>query len=101
MDAVGRFDEIVLPPDSIIKYLNKSPLVNVQIVEFSPDGALVALGLRSGFVLIMDFMTMGIVRIFHPTDDFGLAANEDIDQFYPFWKVINYFDEDFVFKSKP
>jgi hypothetical protein len=49
----------------------------------------------------MDFLTMGVVRAFNCTEDYGLAANEDIDQFYPFWKVINYFDEDFVFKQKP
>ena len=41
---------------------------------------------------------MGIVRIFVLSEDYGLASNEDIDQFYPFWKVINYFDEDFIFK---
>ena len=49
-------------------------------------------------LLIMDYFTMGIVRIFVLSEDYGLAANEDIDQFYPFWKVINYFDEDFIFK---
>jgi hypothetical protein len=30
-------------------------------------------------VLIVDYMTMGVVRVFNNQEDFGLAANEDID----------------------
>ena len=100
-DAVGRLDEIVFSSESTIKYLTNSKTVNVQSVEFSPNGDLVALALKSGLLLIMDFMTMGIVRIFCANEDFGLSANEDIDQFFPLWKLMNYFEEDFVFKTKP
>jgi len=53
--------------------------VNIQIVEFSPNGQLVAIGLKSGFVLIVDFLTMGVVWVFNQQEDVGLAANEDID----------------------
>jgi len=35
--------------------------------------------LKSGLLLIMDFMTMGIVRTFCANEEFGLSANEDID----------------------
>jgi len=100
-DAVGRLDEIVFSSESTIKYLTNSKTVNVQSVEFSPNGDLVALALKSGLLLIMDFMTMGIVRIFCANEEFGLSANEDIDQFFPLWKLMNYFEEDFVFKNKP
>lgn len=78
-DAVGRFDEILLPSDSFLKFINKSNTINVQQVEFNPSGQLAALGLKSGHVLVMDYFTMGIVRVFVLGEDFGLAANEDID----------------------
>jgi hypothetical protein len=100
-DAVGRLDEILFSSESTIKYLTNSKTVNVQSVEFSPNGDLVALALKSGLLLITDFMTMGIVRVFCANEDFGLSANEDIDQFFPLWKLMNYFEEDFVFKTKP
>lgn len=61
-DAKERLDEIQLsdePPPS--KYITQSKVVNIQIVEFSPNGQLVAIGLKSGFVLIVDFLTMGVV----------------------------------------
>ena len=79
IDAVDRHDEVVLHADAMIKYLNKSAQIYVQLVQFSPDGCLVALGLKSGLLLIMDFLTMGIVRVFNSAEDYGLAANEDID----------------------
>lgn len=79
VDAVGRHEEIYLPSDSIIKYINKSTLINIQQVEFSPNGKLAALALKSGHLLIMDYYTMGIVRIFVLNEDYGLAANDDID----------------------
>ena len=79
MDAVGRHDEVVLHSDAMIKYLNRSAQINVQLVEFSPDGSLVAIGLKSGLVLLMDFQTMGVVRVFNCVEEYGLAANEDID----------------------
>ena len=44
---------------------------------------------------------MAVVRVFTLQEDFGLEANSDVDQFHPFWKVINYFDDDFIFKQKP
>ena len=79
VDLMGRFDEILLCSDSMVKYLNKNQHINVQLVEFSPDGSMIAIALRSGLLVIMDFLTMGIVRVFSSQDDFGLAANEDID----------------------
>jgi hypothetical protein len=63
-DAVGRLDEICLSEDSLIKYISKSNAVNIQQVEFSPNGLLVALALKSGHVLLVDFLTMGIIRVF-------------------------------------
>ena len=78
-DLVGRLDEIDLLPDGFIKYINKSQNINVQQVEFHPNGLLLALALKSGHLLVMDFFTMGMVRIFSQGEVFGLAANEDID----------------------
>ena len=78
--------------------MNKSAVANVQIVEFNPQGTMIALGCKNATILIVDFLTMGIVRVFSLHQDYGLAANEDVDQFYPFWKVINYFDDDFIYK---
>jgi len=78
-DAVGRYDEIYLPVDSFIKYMNKSPVFNVTQVEFSPSGQLAALALKSGQLLVMDYFTLGIVRVFVLGEDYGRMANEDID----------------------
>ena len=101
-DAKDRLDEIVLSDEQApSKYINQSKAVNIQIVEFSPNGQMVALGLKSGYLLIVDYLTMGIVRVFCHQEDFGLAANEDIDQFYPFWKLSFFLDDDFVFRSRP
>ena len=91
------FEEIILPNDSI-KYMNKSPVANVQIVEFSPQGNMIACGCKNATVLIIDFFTMAIVRVFSLHQDYGLAANEDVDQYYPFWKAVNYYDDDFIFR---
>ncbi len=101
LDAVGRLDEITLPDDAPTKYLSQSKSVNIQLVEFSPNGQMVAVGLKSGYLLIVDYLTMGIVRVFSHQEDFGLSSNEDIDQFYPFWKLSYFLDDDFVFKSRP
>ena len=80
IDAVGRLDEIYLPSaDSFIKYINRSVNINVQQVDLHPNGQLAALALKSGHLLVMDYFTMGIVRVFVLNEDFGLAANEDID----------------------
>ena len=101
-DAKDRLDEIILsddPPPS--KYITQSKAVNIQIVEFSPNGQMVALGLKSGYLLIVDYLTMGVLRVFSQQEDFGLTANEDIDQFYPFWKLTFFLDDDFVFKTRP
>jgi len=46
---------------------------------FSPRGDLVALAMKSGLLLIMDFITMGIVRVFCSNEEFSLSANEDVD----------------------
>ena len=62
-DSSDRFDEIVFPNDTL-KCLNKSPVSNIQIVEFSPQGNMLALGCRNLQVLILDFMTMGVLRVF-------------------------------------
>ena len=78
-DAVGRLDEISLSEESLIKYINKSNAVNIHQVEFSPNGLLVALALKSGHVLLVDFLTMGIIRLFCLSEDYSLSANEDID----------------------
>ena len=40
---------------------------------------MVAVGLKSGYLLIVDYLTMGIVRVFNQLEDFGLSSNEDID----------------------
>ena len=99
-DQIERFDEIVLPNDSL-KYMNKSAVANIQIVEFNRQGTMIALGCKNATILIVDFFTMGIVRVFSLHQDYGLPANEDVDQFYPFRKFINYFDDDFIYKQKP
>ena len=91
------YDEVILPNDSI-KYMNKSPVANLQIVEFSPSGNMIACGCKNATVLIIDFFTMSIVRVFSLHQDYGLAANEDVDQYYPFFKSINYYDDDFIFR---
>ena len=39
----------------------------------------VALALKSGQLLVIDYFNMGIVRLFVLLEDYGLAANEDID----------------------
>ena len=96
-DQIERFDEIVLPNDSL-KYMNKSAVANIQIVEFNRQGTMIALGCKNATILIVDFFTMGIVRVFSLHQDYGLPANEDVDQFYPFRKFINYFDDDFIYK---
>ena len=44
--------------------MNKSPVANVQIVEFNPQGNMIACGCKNATVLIMDFFTMSIVRVF-------------------------------------
>ena len=44
---------------------------------------------------------MGVLRVFSLYQDFGCDANNDVDQFFPFWRVTNYFDEDFVFRQRP
>jgi|APGre2960657423_1045063.scaffolds.fasta_scaffold751481_1 hypothetical protein len=38
IDAVGRLDEISLPDDAPAKYISQSKAVNIQLVEFSPNG---------------------------------------------------------------
>ena len=38
LDAVDRLDEISLPDDAPAKYINQSKAVNIQLVEFSPNG---------------------------------------------------------------
>lgn len=43
---------------------------------------------------------MAIVRVFSLHQDYGLGANEDVDQYYPFWKAVTYYDEDFMFRQK-
>jgi len=73
-DIGNKFEEIVFPNDSL-KYMTKSNVANVQMVEFSPQGNLIALGTRSSTVLIVDFLTMGIVRVFTLQEDFGLQSN--------------------------
>ena len=47
-----------------------------------------------------DYLTMAILRVFSLHTDYGLAANEDVDQFYPFWRSVNCFEDDFIFKQK-
>ena len=69
-------------PNESLKYLNKSSVANVQIVEFSPQGNMIACGCKNATVLIIDYFTMAIVRVFSLHQDFGLAANEDVDQYY-------------------
>ena len=105
IDVVGRHDEIKFHQDDpnanvITKYFTNNRIFNVQFVEFHPNGDLVVLGLKSGILLILDFMTMAIVRVFSATEDFGLASNEDVDQFYQFWKVAYFAETDFVFKDR-
>lgn len=59
----GLYEEILLPNESL-KYMNKSPVANVQIVEFNPQGTMIACGCKNATVLVMDFFTMSIVRVF-------------------------------------
>ena len=86
-DAVSRLDEIYLTSDAFIKYISKSNMISFNHAEFSPCGQLVALSLRSGQILLMDFFTVGIVRLFCLFEEYGKPANEDVDQFFPFFRV--------------
>ena len=95
----GIFEEVILPNDSL-KYINRSGVANIQLVEFSPTGTMVACGCKNSTVLIIDFLTMAIVRVFSLHHDYGQAANEDVDQYYPFWKAVTYYDDDFIFRQK-
>ena len=79
-DAVNRFDEVVLPPsDSLIKFINRSVMITVQQVEFNETCKLAGLALKSGHLLILDYLTMGVVRVLSLLEDYGRAANEDVD----------------------
>ena len=77
-EQTEKYDEITLPNESM-KCMNKSAVANVQIAEFNSQGTMIALGCKNATVLIVDFFTMGIVRVFSLHQDYGLPANEDID----------------------
>ena len=98
-EQIEKFDEITLPND-LIKCMNKSAVANIQIAEFNNQGTMIALDCKNATVLIVDFFTMGIVRVFSLHQDYGLPANEDVDQFYPFRKFMTNFDDDFIYKQK-
>lgn len=61
---------------------------------------MIACGCKNATVLIIEFHTMAIVRVFSLHQDYGLAANEDVDQYYHFWKATMYYDDDFIFRQK-
>lgn len=46
----------------------------------------------------MDFLTMSIVRVFTLKQDYGLSANDDVDQFIQFLRLSNFYDEDILLK---
>jgi hypothetical protein len=72
-DLVGRYDEIFLPTaDSQVKYINRSPQVNVQTVEMNASGTYVGIGLKSGHLIVLDAFTMGVLRCFCLQEEYGL-----------------------------
>jgi WD40 repeat protein len=77
-DSSERFDEIICPNDSI-KCFGKSAVSNIQMVEFSPQGTMLAVGCRNSSVLILDFITMAVLRVFSLQQDFGREASDDVD----------------------
>ena len=90
-------EEIFLPEETI-RVMSQSNFAFIQVVQFNFQGTLVALGCKNGTILIMDFLTMSIVRVFSLHQDFGLAANEDVDQFIQFLKLSNFYEEDILLK---
>jgi WD40 repeat protein len=77
-DSSDRFDEITCPNDTL-KCFGKSAISNIQTVEFSPQGNLLAVGCRNQSVLILDFVTMAVMRIFSLQKDYGQAVLDDVD----------------------
>ena len=90
-------EEIFLPEETI-RMMSQSNFAFIQVVQFNFQGTLVALGCKNGTILIMDFLTMSIVRVFSLHQDFGLPANEDVDQFIQFLKLSNFYEEDILLK---
>ena len=62
-DSSDRYDEIICPNESL-KVFGKSAISNIQLVEFSPQGNMIAVGCRNSSVLILDFITMAVMRVF-------------------------------------
>ena len=71
----SRLEEIVFPNDSTM-IMQK---VNAQIVEFNPQGTLLAIGCKYASILIMDFMSKEMVRCFSLYEDYDLEVNRDVD----------------------
>ncbi|CDW83144.1 UNKNOWN [Stylonychia lemnae] len=91
-------DEIVFPNDSTM-IMQK---INAQIVEFNPQGTLVAIGCKYASILIMDFMTKEMIRCFSIYEDYDLEANQDVDQFSNFRRLsYAYLEDDFILYQKP
>ena len=94
----SRLEEIVFPNDSTM-IMQK---VNAQIVEFNPQGTLLAIGCKYACILIMDFMSKEMVRCFSLYEDYDLEVNNDVDQFQHFRKLnYAYLEDDFILSQKP